>query len=119
MTRKEFIDSIKDLNIEELTRIIKNNFADKWGYIDIRGLNFDGKAVNISGMKAYIIEQNKHKAYIIEQNKHTAVEINQREHTAVEINQRGHTANEVLEGGHNKWLNLTKKNMNIRWTEKN
>ena len=110
MERKEFINSIQGLTKEELVQIIKNNFTDRWGCIDIRGLDFDGKRLDIRGMKAKeinqskhitdIIYQDEHKAVFISQSKHNAYEIEQNKHTAVEINQREHTANKVLEGGH-------------------
>ena len=100
MERQEFINSIKGLTKDELVQIIKNNFTDIWGCIDIRGLDFDGKRLDIRGMKAKEINQSKHITDIIYQDEHKAVFISQSHHNVYEIEQKEHAANYIDQNDH-------------------
>ena len=100
MERQEFIESIKGLTIEELAQIIENNFTTNEGTINIRGLKFAGKLVDISGMKAKEINQSKHITDIIYQDEHKAVFISQSHHNAYEIEQKEHAANYIDQNDH-------------------
>ena len=100
MERKEFINSIKDLTIEELAQIIIKNFSNKNGSIKLEGLDFTGHYVDISKMSANNIRQSKHKAEIIWQEDHEATDIYQRYHHAKTICQEDQTAKTINQANH-------------------
>lgn len=65
---------------QELVELIKENFIDEDGDIDITELDFGNKNVYLSRMKAKRISQCEHKARIILQGWHEAYKVYQSGH---------------------------------------
>ena len=92
------------MNIKELQQIIIENFYDaETNTIEISGMNFKNKNINISKIKARDIYQQNHKAKEIAQYKHVADEVRQYKHIAGRIAQYEHISEEV-----DQWGNKTK-----------
>ena len=89
------------MDIKELQQIIINNFYDtESNTINISGMDFGHKNIDISMITARTIEQYRHEALRIIQNKHYAEVIQQEDHTAERIYQDSHNAEVIAQDNH-------------------
>ena len=88
------------MKIEELNKIIIDNFTDQRGIVNINGLHFGNRKLRMNFIQAETISMNCAVADTIIQCGHVAREIEQNEHTCEKVMQVRHRALNVLEGQH-------------------
>ena len=89
-----------NITTEEKQKWILENCVTDSGVIDLKYLDFAERTVELTCMKAYVINQNCHKAKIIYQGSHVVDVIFQGFHKANSIYQYYHRADQIYQQEH-------------------